>query len=464
MRVKSSARSWRGRWRGAALQQRCGVTPRILPYLARAPETQHPRAGYRAVLWLRAAVRVLVRLAAAELVVPPGGRGGDAVYDFTRAAAPWHEVVPRNATFSIDARVWDCDDLPSDFLAATRAKDAVCDALRDARGEKPPPPPPEAPHGDVPLFLSCYRGRALLYRDLCGVSLHKRGYRAGGAIHRAALNESVAAGVLALSGWQGAPSSLHPELPRDRDAVLVDPMCGSGTFLVEGALMAGAVAPGLLRGAWPFEAWPDHDARAWRDAVEGARAAGADARRAARVRPLFLGADAHSGALALAAAAARAANLDKIVALECSDVRDWVPALPSGRAVTHCVTNPPWGGRLQGSGSSGSRGGSDDAAAAGVRDVDGQEVPPDQLADTWFALGQFLKRRCGGAAAAVLCGNKEVAAKLFLRPERRHPLTVGGIDCRLLHFQLLPSKPPRDAGDAPPPGIEAAKASTAFVA
>jgi 23S rRNA G2445 N2-methylase RlmL len=421
------------------------------------------------VLWLRASIRVLVRLSSGELVIPSGGRGGDAVYDFVRGAAPWGDVLPLGATFSVDARVWDCEDLPSDFLAATRAKDAVCDALRGPRGgtggrEKPPPPPPGSA-GDVPLYLSCYRGRALLYRDLCGVSLHKRGYRGSGAIHRAALNESVAAGVLALAGWRGAPPGLHApgEAPHeDAPAVLVDPMCGSGTFLVEGALMAGGVAPGLLRAddAWPFTRWPDHDASAWAQEVDAARAVGAAVRAAQRVAPVLLGADVHAGALALAASAAQGAGLERLISLTASDVRRWAPALPRGVAgVTHCVTNPPWGGRLQGGGApAGSEeGGGDSAERQGgddvpfsARDVSGESVPEGALPDTWFALGQFLKQRCGGASAAVLCGNRDVAAKLFLPPKRRHPLTVGGVDCRLLHFKLLPPKPPRAAtADAP---------------
>ena len=415
------------------------------------------------MLWLRAAIRVLVRLAASELEIPKGGRGGDAVYDFVRHQ-PWADIVPAGGTFSVDARVWDCEDLPSEFLAATRAKDAICDALRDAGRPKPPPPPSGQP-GDVPLFLSAYRGKALLYRDLAGVSLHKRGYRAGAAIHRAALNESVAAGILALAGWRGAPPGLHAPgsaaalaAGGDGPAVLVDPMCGSGTFLVEGAMMASAMAPGLLRAAWPFESWPDHDAAAWRRAVAEARDIGEAARAAQTAAPpVFLGADAHPGAVALAQAAARGAGVDRVLSLQCSDVRRWTPPMPHGARVSLCVTNPPWGGRLQGAGAPAESSSGDDAgppnayaASSDDRDVSGLEIAPGDLPDTWFALGQFMKQRCGGAQAAVLCGNRDVAAKLFLPLNRRHPLTVGGVDCRLLHFTLLPPKPPRAPAEAAP--------------
>jgi 23S rRNA G2445 N2-methylase RlmL len=413
------------------------------------------QTGYRAVLWLRAAVRVLVRLASAELQIPPGGRGGDAVYDLVRAQ-PWADIIPHDGTFGVDARVWDCEDLSSELLAATRAKDAVCDALRAAGRPKPPPPAPGSP-GDVPLFLTCYRGKALLYRDLAGVSLHKRGYRSGGAIHRAALSEAVAAGILALAGWRGAPPGLHAPgsaaaaLAAGGDGpppVLVDPMCGSGTFLVEGAMMAADMAPGLFRAAWPFEAWPDHDAGAWQRCVAEARDAGEAGRQSAAAHALFFGADAHPGALALAQASARGAGVDRLLRLDCADVRRWAPPLPPGARVALCVTNPPWGGRLQGTGPPAEDEGAAEAAEAAAfaeRDVSGLEVAPGDLPDTWFALGQFLKQKCGGAQAAVLCGNRDVAAKLFLPLNRRHPLTVGGVDCRLLHFTLLPPKPPRQA-------------------
>lgn len=250
--------------------------------------------------------------------------GGQAVYDFVRRTAPWEEVVPRDGelTFSVESRVWSCTDVTSTRLAATRAKDAICDALvvrrrgenggtryeeeqngtmektsfgfffkpnfcllhtfflggakafasvceffsysfgirrrrpfvEDAQGWRPQPPAGGHSTADVPLFLSLYRDEAVMYRDMSGESLHRRGYR-DAAIHRAALNESAAAGVLSIAGWAAACESAR--LSRSGAGggggapytlpVLVDPMCGSGTLLVEAALMAGCVAPGLLR-------------------------------------------------------------------------------------------------------------------------------------------------------------------------------------------------------------------------
>ncbi len=240
--------------------------------------------------------------------------------------------------------------------------------------------------------------------------------------------------MLALANWTGAPPGLHAASPdtQQRPAVLVDPMAGSGTLLIEAALMAGGHAPGLMRASWPFERWPDTDGRMWRDAQDAARESGRATRAAMPVPPLLFGADVHAGALSLARAGAERAGVAHLMSLEQSDIRHWAPRLPAGEHVTHCVTNPPWGGRLQGGGErSGEEAVGDDA-------LDGKE-----LEETWFALGMFLKRQCAGAQAAVLCGNRDAAAKLFLTQKRRHPVTVGGVDCRILHFTLLPPKPPR---------------------
>lgn len=124
-------------------------------------------------------------------------------------------------------------------------------------GTKPPPPRGTA---DVPLYAALHRGHITLYRDTSGDSLHRRGYR--DAMHKANLNESVAAGALMLADW--------PRLSQ-QGARLVDPMCGSGTFLLEAVLMAQHVAPGLFRKRWPFQQWPDHEPKVWLELIQRAQ-------------------------------------------------------------------------------------------------------------------------------------------------------------------------------------------------
>jgi putative N6-adenine-specific DNA methylase len=206
------------------------------------------------------------------------------------------------------------------------------------------------------------------------------------------LNEATAAGLLMLAGWSGR-------------GVLADPMCGSGTFLVEAALLARDEAPGLHR-RFAFERWPDFDRRAWAALREEATA---------RIVPApavtLLGADHHGGALSIARRTLREAGLAELVRLEQADVARWEPpALPDT-----VVVNPPWGERL-GEG--------------------------EDLRATWGALGTFLKRRCPGADAWVLCGEPSLSRELRMKASRRIPVATGPVDCRWLHYEVGPLREP----------------------
>ncbi|KAK3261169.1 hypothetical protein CYMTET_29912, partial [Cymbomonas tetramitiformis] len=271
------------------------------------------QTGYRANLWLRSSTRVLLLLSEDEL--DPYRPGGDSVYDFVRNAAPWAQLIPVGGTFLVKSHVWNCSQISNSMLASTRTKDAICDALRQEHRQKPRKPsiPEEA---DVPLVLSLHRDRALLYRDMTGVSLHKRGYR--DAMHKASLNEATAAGVLQLSGWREAVAS---SAPKSSPVTLLDPMCGSGTLLIEAALMAMQVAPGLYRSSWPFESWPDFDPQEFAECRREAQ----EAERELPMHVRIMGNDMHSGALDLASRDIRAAGLGDLIELRQGDVAALAP-------------------------------------------------------------------------------------------------------------------------------------------
>lgn len=487
--------------------------------------TGPPRVGYLANVWLRSAIRVLVEMRRGWL--DPDVPGGESVYEFVRDAAPWSEVVPMSdgSTFSVESRVWSCTGLASTRLASTRAKDAVCDALVDANGWRPPPPRDGHASADVPMFLSLYRDEAVLYRDMSGDSLHRRGYR-DAAVHRAALNESAAAGLLSIAGWSSAcEASRAAGGAGYRLPTLVDPMCGSGTILVEAALMAGHVAPGLVRTdaasargdgrttAYAFERWPDHDRGLLEEILEQAADLGADARRGGE-RPTLIGNDLHAGALSLAKRAAKAAGVENLIHFthgDCADLKH--PALaearerdaaaafdvpsdldelgpvslrPGGGGIL-VVSNPPWGKRVGGAdqGAHGGRGGrrggdplfggeeeeeggvfddggfqddetGRDGGGAGDGDwshldegegsggVPGSESDAAGSAEhAWSALGGFFRRECGGGTAHLLSGDAGVTRPLRMRARRKRVLGIGGVDCRLLEYRILP---PREDG------------------
>jgi len=393
--------------------------------------------GFRANLWLRSAVRVLVELAAAPLRGSRSSRGGrfDPVYEFVRDAADWPSLLVKDSplalqgsqeassgrrrawrfrNFAVQSRVWNCTDVSNSNYASIRAKDAICDAMRDRCGGLRPEPPAEGgATADVPLFLSLYRDSAVLYRDMSGVSLHKRGYR--DVMHRASLNEGIAAAVLTIAGWNPAVlgfggANQNPGFTAE-GGVLLDPMCGSGTFLIEAALMATKTAPGSMRSQWPFQTWHDFDERAWKKCKEDAGAA----RVPLSSRVQLLGNDIHEGALSLCARDAASAGVLDLLELSCQDCRVYSPpAIPS-----LVVTNPPWGSRLTDS-------------------SDSEEL--EWLGTTWQALGKFLKSHCSCSDVYVLSGNSSVTKALHMRADKKWPITVGGQECRLLHYHVLPPK------------------------
>ena len=408
------------------------------------------------------------------------------------------------------------------------------------------------------MFLSLYRDEATLYRDMSGESLHRRGYR-DAAIHRAALNESAAAGVLALAGWADAcdkarRSSGADETDKTHEyalPVLVDPMCGSGTLLIEAALLAGMVAPGLVRAdaarrrsvrgggfepegaefeddgrggfverrdthtAYAFERWPDHDRAVLDEVLAEAEALGAEARRRG-AKPVLIGNDRHGGALGLARRAAIAAGVDGMISFTQGDCGDLThPALDAAREAEVAyferlkeasddvsekygegfvdldtlgpvttrpggggvlvVSNPPWGKRLDVGGGRDADGQRRSAKRWGARERGGDgygeeeaddffldadaareeeedavgghssletfgEEDDDETQSAWQSLGVFFRRECAGATAHLLSGDAGATRPLKMRAKRKRVLGIGGVDCRLLEYRILPPK------------------------
>lgn len=354
---------------------------------------------YAANLWLRCAIRVL-HLVGEGSIAPSryrgrgGERGGDRLYALTRRACDWASLLPPSpssssspGTISVEARVGACTDLAGSRLAATVVRDAVCDAVRDATGRRPPPPPSSSSSADLlqgapsaivdlPIFVAAHRDVVWLYRDTSGESLHRRGYRTNSRVHAAALNESAAAGVLAAAGWLPRVDAAERAFVLDPDVdnvvSLVDPMCGSGTLLIEAALAATRTAPGLTRTRWPFLRWRDFDQGLWRGVRERVAQAsrrdgvvvGGGSGSGGRKRRLFYlaGRDCHEGALALARRGAFEAGVDHLIDFDLGGCAGWEPRVPlsasggpegdsSGGGFgrpTLVVTNPPWGRRLLG--------------------------------------------------------------------------------------------------------------------
>lgn len=339
--------------------------------------------AYRACLWSRVASRVLLLLAE----VPAADE--QSLYRQVREL-PWEDHLDVDGTLAVDAVVRRSSIGHSKF-AALRVKDAVVDRFR-SRTERRPSVDVERP--DLRINLHLDRDRARVSIDLSGASLHQRGYRLERVM--APLKENLAAAILLRARW--------PEIAAAGGA-LVDPMCGSGTLVIEAALMAGDCAPGLTRDYYGFLGWRCHNGALWQRLREEARTR--CTRGLERVPPI-VGCDMARAAVNAALANLERAGLSGRVHVERRALADCRP--PAG-APGLVVTNPPYGERLG---------------------------DKDQLEPLYAELGGLLKSQFHGWQAAVFTGNPELGLALGLRARRSNTLFNGPIECRLLQFAVEP--------------------------
>jgi putative N6-adenine-specific DNA methylase len=294
---------------------------------------------------------------------------------------PWARLFDVRRTIRVNVSAIRSPLKSLDFVTL-RVKDAVCDVFREARGERPDVNT-TAPDVRIHVFLT--QGEATFYLDTSGEALFKRGWRSAGG--DAPLRENLAAGILKLSGW-AAPATLY------------DPMCGAGTFLVEAAMMALGVAPGLNR-SFGFERLENFDEKRWKTMRDRAQS------RRQPARPLEMaGADKSGTALGQARANLAAAGIEDAVRLKQMDILDGSPPLSPGIA----VMNPPYGERL---------GDKDDLAAFYPR------------------LGDALKQRYAGWTAYIFTADMRLPKLIGLKASRRTPLYNGALECRLLEYKMI---------------------------
>jgi 23S rRNA (guanine2445-N2)-methyltransferase / 23S rRNA (guanine2069-N7)-methyltransferase len=336
--------------------------------------------AYAACLWSRTASRILLALGQ----VPADS--ADALYEGVKALA-WEDHVSPDGTLAVDFASDANPAFRNTMFGAQKTKDAIVDRLRDLFGRRPSV---DAAAPDVRVNVRVRSNVATVSLDLSGDALHRRGYREPGVQGEAPLKESLAAAMLLLAGW--------PEVAAGGGA-LVDPMCGSGTLLIEGAWIAGDVAPGLLRTRWGFDGWLGHDAVAW-DALIAEADARAEAGLAAL--PAIAGSDVDPEAVALATANVARAGLRGRVRVERAGVD---AAGPPAESVAGLVAvNPPYGERLG---------------------------EAEELAPLYRALGGRLRAAFPGWRAAVLSGDDALAAAVGIVPEATHHLFNGAIPVRL---------------------------------
>jgi len=304
-------------------------------------------------------------------------------HDIFQAAQvlPWQTWFSVHRTIKVKVSAQQCP-LPSLDFVTLRIKDAICDRFRMAVGSRPDV---AARQPDIRIDAFLNRQTVTLYLDTSGEALFKRGLRT--AVTEAPVRENLAAGILRLVDW----NARQP---------LLDPMCGSGTFLLEAALIARNIPPGLGR-RFAFEKLSNFNIREWRALCENARA-----QQRANATCAIYGSDLNEAALQTTRTNLKAAGLIDAVALKQADILDIKPPAREGIL----VTNPPYGVRLS---------------------------AKEQLAAFYPRLGDSFKRHFPGWCAYLFTADLRLPKLIGLAASRRTPLFNGSLECRLFEFKIV---------------------------
>ena len=327
---------------------------------------------YRANFACRTAVRIL------KPFLHLRSTGADDLYEQLKTF-DWEQMMDVNTTFSIDATVYSEDFTNSRFVTY-RVKDAIADFFNDKYGKRPSI---RLTNPQLRFDVHISGREVTVSLDSSGDPLFKRGWRT--AQTDAPINEVLAAGIILLSGWKG-------------DTDLVDPMCGSGTFLIEAALIGANIAPGVYRDGYAFQLWPDYDADLF-DKIYN------DDSHEREFTHKIYGSDIEGKAIAVARANVKNAGLNKYIELERRDLND-IELVPEHGTL---ISNPPYGERLN------------------LADIE----------QFYRDLGFKLKHTFKGYNAWLICYNKEQYFKIGLKPSVKYALNNGGLDCELLQFVIF---------------------------
>lgn len=331
---------------------------------------------YKANIHCRTALRIL------RPVYEFKARNADEIYKKVKAMN-WYEHLTEDSTFAIDAVTFSDLFTHSKFVAY-RVKDAIADYFMLKTGKRPSV---DVKNPDLLINFHIAHDKCTLSFDSSGESLHKRGYRV--AQTEAPLNEVLAAGMILKTGWRG-------------ESDFIDPMCGSGTLLIEAALIAMNVPPGIYREGFAFEKWKNFNAVLFETIYN-------DDSGEREFSHKIYGSDISAEAIAIAAKNTKNAGVDKHIRLEVKPFEKYTQA-PAEKGLL--VTNPPYGERIK----------------------------PEDLAGLYENIGERLKHAFMGYTAWILSYKKECFDKIGLKPSKKIQLINGSLPCEFRKYDIFAGK------------------------
>ena len=327
---------------------------------------------YKANFACRTAVRVL------KPFLTLNSTSADDLYEQLKSF-DWEQLMSVKTTFAIDATVYS-ENFNNSRFVTYRVKDAIADFFNEKYGKRPSI---RVSNPDIRFDVHISGREVTLSLDSSGEPLFKRGWRVGQT--DAPINEVLAAGIILLSGWDGKTD-------------LIDPMCGSGTFLIEAALIGANIAPGVYRDHYAFQQWPDYDEELFSNIYND------DSAEREFTHKIY-GSDIEGKAIAIARANVKSAGLNKYIELERRDINE-IEIVPAGGTL---ISNPPYGERLN------------------VEDIE----------SLYHDLGYKFKHTFQGYNVWLICYDNELSYKIGLKPSIRYKLNNGGLDCELLEYVIF---------------------------
>ena len=293
----------------------------------------------------------------------------------------WGNVISSNKTFSIRMKV-KSQYIQNSGFATLKVKDAIVDKIRKQKGKRPNI---DKINSDIKIFVIIKEDDVKVFIDSSGRPLFMRGYRS--KIHKASLNECLAAGIVLLSNW-------------DKKSSFYDPMCGSGTIPIEAGMLAFNIPPGILRERFAFQLWNDYDRELWKQVVRESKS-----KIKINNDVKLFGSDTARKNIKLSTESAKKIKLDKNIEFTSQDISEF-NADNSGGVV---IVNPPYGIRL------------------------GTE---EKLQGLYKLIGDTYKNKCSGFDTYIFTHNKNLAKFVGLRTKRKFILKNGQLDCRLLYYPI----------------------------